>query len=148
MGDLKFGTVSSDRTVTSDIWNAPNWWRFVANGLTFPPNEGNGQYTVWNQSKGASSIDSVGHLVHGATQYLDSVDQNSLVAQGDIIKAEEMRFIETITTKISPFPIAWHQDVVTYADSALGAPRKALCKSWSLNFDGSDGDYILETIDV
>jgi hypothetical protein len=153
VGDLRTGIVANDRTVASDLWNKPNWWQFIANGLTVPPVElvpgvstNNGQYTVNNSSTGLSSQASVGRIVHAPVQFLDAVDDASLMAQGDAIVAADKRSTEVITAKLSPFPAAWHFDVVTYSDAVLGSDRKAQCHSWDLPLDGSDMDYILETI--
>jgi len=146
VGDLITGIVASERTVAQDLWNAPNWWRFIQNGLTAAPVEGAGQYTVQNASTGLSSQASVGRTVHAPVVFLDAVDQASLVAQGDARVAVDMRTTEVITAKLSPFPAAWHFDVVTYSDAALGSDRKAQCRSWTLPLNGSDMDYTLESI--
>ena len=79
-------------------------------------------------------------------QYLDATSQTDLVTQGNRIKAAAMSVPEIITAKVSPFPIAWHWDRVTYSDAALGTARQAQCRSWSLPLDGSDGDYILGSV--
>lgn len=146
VGDLSVGVVAVARSVTNDVWGVPNWWRFVRNGLTAAPAEGSGQYTVQNTSTGPSSQVSVGRVVHAPVTYLDAVDQASLQAQGDALVATAMRSSEVITAKLSPFPLAWHFDVSTYSDAQLGADRKAQCRSWSLPLDGSDTDYILESV--
>lgn len=155
VGDLLTGVVSADRNVVADLWNAPNWWRFVANGLTVEPVEivtypsmssNNGQYTVENLTTGPSSQASVGRVIHAPVVFLDAVDDTSLKAQGDALVAAAQRTTEVISLKLSPFPIAGHFDVVTYSDVALGADRKAQCRSWDLPLDGSDATYILETI--
>ena len=146
VGDLKLGIVAANRFVANDVWGAPNWWRFIMNGLTVAPVEGTGQYTTTNATTGLSSIASVGRTVHASVVYLDAVDQASLVVQGDAIKAAAMRVTEVITASLSPFPAAWHFDVSTYSDSALGVDRKAQCRSWSLPLDGSDMAYTLESL--
>jgi len=146
VGDLALGVVADDRVVTSDVWGVPNQWRFIRNGLTVAPVEGAGQYTVQNTSTGPSSQVSVGRTVHAPVVFFDAVDQASLVSQGDAVTAAAMRVSEVITAKLSPFPIAWHRDVVTYSDAVLGGDRKAQCRSWSLPCDGSDMSYEMETI--
>jgi len=146
VGDLTLGIVAANRTVANDVWGAPNWWRFIMNGLTVAPVEGTGQYTTTNATTGPPSIASVGRTVHAPVVYLDAVDQASLVVQGDAIKAAAMRVTEVITASLSPFPAAWHFDVSTYSDAALGVDRKAQCRSWSLPLDGSDMAYTLESV--
>lgn len=146
VGDLRVGVVAAARTVTNDLWGVPNWWRFVRNGLTTPPVESAGQYTVQNVSTGPSSQTSIGRTVHAPVVYLDAVDQASLQAQGDALVATAMRASEVITAKLSPFPIAWHWDISTYSDAVLGDDRKAQCRSWALPLDGSDMDYTIESV--
>jgi hypothetical protein len=144
VGDLKVGMVAEDRKVTNDVWGVPNWMRFVRNQDT-PPTEGAGRYTKTNPSTGPASIASVG-IRRAPPVYLDAVSQADLIVQGDRLFAAATRVTEVITTKVSPFPAAWHSDRVTYTDDALGLPRQAQCRSWSLPSDGSDGDYVLETV--
>jgi len=144
VGDLVTGIVAADRSVSHDTWGIANWWRFIANQDT-TPTEGSGRYTTTNPSTGPSSIASVG-IRRAPVQYLDATSQADLVVQGDRIKAAAMSVPEIITAKLSPFPIAWHADRVTYSDAALGADRQAQCRSWSLSLDGSDGEYVLESV--
>lgn len=146
VGDPTTGVVAAQRSVVNDLWSMPNWWRFLQNGLAAAPVEGTGMYTTTNASTGPSSIASIGRTVHAPVRFLDAVDDASLQAQGDAIKAVDMRTSEVITAKLSPFPAAWHFDVCQWSDPALGASRKAQCRSWSLPLDGSDMDYVLETI--
>jgi hypothetical protein len=146
VGSLTTGIVSSDRTVVNDLWSAPNRWVFIRNGLPSAPTAGAGSYTVDNVSVGLSSQTSVGRVVPAPAVFLDAVDQANLQAQGDAIVAAAKRTTEVITCKLSPFPIAGHFDILTYSDAALGADRKVQCRSWSLPLDGSDMDYLLETV--
>jgi|ERR1035437_5060614 hypothetical protein len=146
VGDLVTGIVATQRTVTNDVWGAPNWLRFIQNGLTVPPVEGTGQFTIQNVSTGLSSQTSVGRIVHAPVQFLDAVDQASLVAQGSAIAATAWRTSEVIAAKLSPFPLAWHFDVGVWSDPVLGADRKVQCRSWDLPLDGTDMTYLLETV--
>lgn len=153
VGDLVTGIVAPQRSVTNDLWGVPNWWRFLANGLTVPPVElvpgtstNNGMYTVQNPSTGLSSQASVGRVVHAAPVFLDAVDDVSLKAQGDALVATATRVSEVIAAKLSPFPLAWHFDVSMWSDAALGADRKVQCRSWDLPLDGSDMTYLIESV--
>jgi hypothetical protein len=150
VGHPTLGIVLADRSVTNDVWGAPNWWRFVQSGLSYQPAEGAGQYTVQNVSTGASSQASVGRVVHAPVQFLNATDQASLQAQGDAIVAAAKRSTEVVTVKLSPFPVAWHDDVVTYSDGALGADRKGNCTAWVLPLDWSSSatamDYTMQTV--
>lgn len=146
VGDVKVGIIAAARTVANDVWGVPNEWIFIQNGLTSPPATGAGRYVVNNVSTGLSSQTSIGRTIPAPVQFLDAVGQASLQAQGDAIVAAAMQSAEVITVKVSPFPIAWHVDVVGYSDPALGADRKAVCQTWSLPLDGSDGDYVMDTV--
>lgn len=146
VGDLRVGVVAPERTASQELWNAPNWWRFVLNGLTAAPIEGDGMYTVENKLVGLSSQISVDRVVKAPVVFLDAVNQSALKAQGDAIMAAAMRSTEVITAKTGQFAILWHSDVVGWSDPALGADRKALVRSWSLPSGNDDGDLIMETV--
>ena len=77
VGDMKTGVVAAARTVSNDVWSAPNTWCFIQNGLTVLPVEGTGQYTYTNSVIGPSSVAAVGAR-HAPTQFLDAVNQASL----------------------------------------------------------------------
>lgn len=146
VGDLRTGVVAEQRNVAADLWNVPNWARFIRNDNPGgPPVEGLGRYTVTNPSTGPSSIASVGRTVRAPVVYLDAVDQASLMVQGDRLFAAARRTSEVITVKTSPLP-CWHSDRMTYADAALGDTRQVLARSWSLPLDGGDADLILESV--
>jgi len=145
VGDLQVGIVASNRSVSNDVWGVPNWWRVISNQDSTPI-EGSGRFTVENLDDGPSSQVSVGRVVHAPVQYLDATSQADLEVQGNKIRAAAMSVPEIITARLSPFPIAGHWDRVVYSDAALGADRQAQCRSWSLPLDGSDGDYILESV--
>jgi len=146
VGSLTTGIVAADRTVAADVWGAPNRWRFIRNGMGVAPVEGVGRYTTSNPDVGPSSIASLGRVVPAPVTYLDAVDQASLVTQGDRIKAAAMRTTEVIALKLSPMPLAWHADRVTYADAALGADREAQCRSFDLPLTGEDMTYVIESL--
>lgn len=146
VGNMDTGIVADARTVTADVWGAPNSWKFVMNGLDASPVNGVSSYSPTNPDVGASSIASLGRVVQGPVQYLDAVDFASLQVQGDRIKAAAMRVTEVLTLKMSPFPAAWHSDRYTYSDAALGADREVVCRSWSLPLTGEDMDVTVETV--
>lgn len=147
VGSLTTGQVAEARTVTNNVWQVPNWWRFVQSNLAAVPIEGTGWYTVKNQSTGPSSINALGgRVVRAPVQYLSAVTQSDLVTQGNAIVQKARQADEVITTKLSPFPLAWHLDRSTYADANLGSTREVICNSWSLPLNGTDGAYVMETI--
>ena len=136
--------VGLERTVTFDAWHAFNAWRFIASGLSYPPEEGNGMYTPPSyQSGGPSSIDALG-LTNTRVEFLQAVDQAALVTQGDAIVAADKRVAWQLDMTSYPFPLAGHRDVVTYTDSALGGLRKLVAKSWHLDL-GQPGQAPADT---
>lgn len=131
--DELLGIVGQERTLTVDVWTAPNAWRFVASGLGFPPEEGNGMYTpAVYQSGGPSSIDALGKQ-NLKVKFLDAADQDALVAQADVIVAADKRVGFQLDMTSYPFPLAGHRDIATYTDAALGGTRKVVAKSWSFD---------------
>ena len=134
--DVLAGIVGVERILAVDVWAAPNAWRFIATGLSFPPTEGNGMYTppVY-QSGGPSSIDALGKT-NLKVLFLNAADQPALVAQGDAIVAADKRVGFGLDLSTYPFPLAGHRDVATYSDAALGGLRKVVARSWSFDLGG------------
>lgn len=137
--------VGQNRTLTADLWNAPNWWRFVAQNWATTPTEGNGQYTVQNPSSGPASQAAVGRTVR-KVMYLNAADQASLQALGDQQVAADKRVVQSFQVNLGPMPAQWHLDVVSYTDSAAGGSMKVATQSWSLNLDGSDGQTVWDVV--
>lgn len=106
LSDFKSDIVYQDRTVSEDVWDAPNWWRFVRRQAVKPV-EGAGIYTV----------DRVGtDLPRRKTVYLDAADQGGLVAQGDATVSEDTSNVKILQLRTGPLPIAGHFDVMDVKD--------------------------------
>jgi hypothetical protein len=137
--DMQATLVGEARTVTSDLWQAPNWWRFIAQSWPTTPTEGNGQYTVQNVSTGPSSQTAVGRVVKKVL-YLQAADQASLQALGDIQVAKDKTVVTSLAVNLAPMPAQWHLDVATYTDSAAGLSGvKVATSAWTLDLAGADG---------
>lgn len=132
--------VGQDRTLSEDVWAAPNRWRFVRTDMATQPTEGAGLYTVNNVHDGPASQDSLGRI-RTKVVYLDAADQASLVAQGDKIVAEDRQVTRTFSISIDPLPILGHRDVVTLTDA--GDTDKIEVASWELRLDGGQGSLDL-----
>lgn len=139
--------VGEDRAVVDDLWDTPNWWRFVRRDLATEPTEGAGFYTVTNQSDGQTSIDALGYT-RRRTVFLDAANQASLVAQGDRIVQTDRRRSSLLNVTTAPLPIAGHFDVASWVDSAAGGTRKVLAQSWELPLTGEDMRWTFETVDA
>lgn len=128
--------VGENRTLTEDVWSGPNKWRFVRSRMATTPVEGDGLYTVTNQSDGPTSIDSLGRT-RIKVVFLDAADQATFVAQGNKIVAEDRQVTRTFDLNVDPLPALWHRDVVQLVDA--GASDKSVIAAWTLNLDGSQG---------
>ena len=138
--------VGPERTLTSDVWGAKNWWRFVRKAMTSKPIEGAGIYTVTNASSGRTSVAALGRTVKAKVEFLNAADQTSLVAQGDKIIASNQAISRSFTIEVDPLPIASHFDIVELIDA--GFTDKCQVTSWSLPLDGSQGRWNLESVNA
>ena len=137
--------VGESRTITNDLWQAPNWWRFIAQNWAGTVSEGAGQYTVQNLSSGPSSQSAVGRTVRKVV-YVNTADQASLQSQGDQTVSTDQRVTEMITVQLSPAPMQWHFDISEYVDTAAGGSSKVVTHSWGLDLTGADGQTVFEVV--
>lgn len=144
--DTATDLIGADRSLSSDVWAAHNWWRFVRQAMTVTPVEGAGIYTVTNTSDGRTSVAALGRTVRAAVRFLDAADQTALVAQGDRIVATDQAVSREFAITVDPLPIAGHFDVVELADS--GDIDKCQVSSWTLPLDGSPGRWALKAVDA
>lgn len=137
--DASDNIVGEDRSETPVYGEIPNQWVFVRNDTSGAVlTEGDGIYTVTNQSDGPSSVDARGRIVRGPAILLDAVDQDALVVQGDRKVASDKRAASTIDLPTGVNPHLWHFAVSLLRDSAFGAERKVVDVGWRLPLDGSD----------
>ena len=123
VSDQKTCIVGESRTLTKDIYEPTNWWRFVRTGMTAEPVEGTGFYTV-DLSDGGTKYKSV--------QSLDVADQPSLVARGDEIVQTARQVTQTLDITTGPLPILGHFDVLEYVDPEAVGTLKCQVRSWRL----------------
>lgn len=142
--DEHFSIVSEDkRRSTEDVWGIPNKWVFRwKNGGAGV--EGNGLYTVTNQSDGPTSIDDRGLIWASVIDY-DAASQAKLVELGDRRVAADKRVTQVINVSTGPFPGAGHGNVFQYIDQSLGT-IKVVAKSWSFDLDGGDVSWEWERV--
>ena len=134
--------VGEFRSEETDLFDVPNVWVFYIT-TALPggalPVEGNGIYTVTNQSDGPASIDGRGGQAKRRVMGLDVPNHAALVARGDAIVAQDKQPTSKITLTTGPMPLVWHFDVALLRDEALPpSPRKLLSQGWTLPLDGSD----------
>lgn len=135
-GDPNLSLVGVNRTQNQDLFPVPNWWRFIRRGLTVPPTEGAGQYTVQTVASDPTSAASLGYFKRSVV-FFDAVDEASLQAQGDRQVATDRQVTQMLKLTTAPFPLAGHFDVYQYVDAALGT-LKVQESSWTLPLDGTD----------
>ena len=126
--DAATNIVGEDRSATADLFDAPNWWRFVRRGQAVIPQPGYGMYTV----------DRVGSaLPNRKVVFLDAADQASLVAQGDRIVDQDTQNNRLVTLESSPLP-AGHFDVVSVTDPGLGlSGARCQARRWAVTSEGA-----------
>jgi hypothetical protein len=123
--------VGEDRTVTEDLWKAPNRWIFVQQNRSIAPTVGDGIYIVDNEHDGPTSQDQRG--VWPRQVKVDVADHASLVAFGDRVVAADRRVSLAVNVTTGPFPVAGHADVYTYSDTAAGGSMKVTAEEWDLD---------------
>ena len=113
--------VARNRSRSLDINSVPNRWIFLqsnlgdGSGVPVLPTEGAGQYTVQNTLDGLTSITARGGEpigVRTAVIPVDAADQTTLVQLGDQRAAADRSQAAAFSWATSPFPAAWHEDVV------------------------------------
>lgn len=140
--------IGEQRTITSDAWAVPNLWLFRQTNRptgSVTATEGDGLYSVVNQSDGPQSIDQRG-LTWAAVVDYDAADQTKLVALGDRRVATDRRVSSVVQVTTGPFPGAGHADIYSYTDSAAGLNVKVQATRWQMPLDGGDMSYDWEVI--
>jgi len=141
-------TVAEDRTSSADYFDTANRWIFVRDdpaASTFPT-EGDGIYTVTNQSDGPTSIDQRGRTIPTVVP-LDAASQPALVSQGDRIVATSKRLDRRLSLSVGVNPLHSHFDVVTIIDAQLGlSGAKYVVTDWSMPLTGEDTQLDLKAV--
>lgn len=146
--DTAFGSTTSrivsnsTRNIRRDVYNVPNQWVFIQQGLSFAPVEGSGQYTVNNTGTPPADQTTVGRILR-SVQFLTASGQDDLKAQGDAIVTAQLAQAEQITLQSAPWPAAWQYDVFLYTDAALPITnvRKVQSQQWRLQLEGGWMDW-------
>jgi len=147
--------VSDDATRDIDLYDVPNWWRFVMANLSASPVEGTTMFT-WEDS---SPLNPGSTANRGRTiRHIEEVPAptyDDLVTYGQRVIAASLTPGEIFTVKTQPFPLAWHLDVIHYVDpniatelplSATGE-RRVVATGWRLPLDGqTDMEWTWQTI--
>lgn len=132
--------ITPTRTVTNDVFNAPNRWVFTwaqdPSGVA--PVEGAGIYTFVNASTGPTSVEARGRVISASPQRIDVVDQTSLIAAAQQRIDADLRQTTKIDAKTFPNPLHWHMDRMAISDPGIGSLADVLGVSWDLPLNGAD----------
>lgn len=147
--------VAEERKQDVDLYEIPNWWRFVVADLEVSPVEGVTMFT-WEDSSASNpgSTQNRSRLV----RHIEAVPAASFEALKQYAQrkiAATLAPAEEFTVKTQPFPLAWHMDLIEYIDPALDAAlpiglpgrRKVVATEWTLPLDGlSDMDWTWQNV--
>lgn len=143
------------RTSSLDLFDVPNWWRFIQNNLTSAPEEGVTQFT-YEDDISSTGVGARGRLVRKVV-YSDAADYPTLVTSAvqqietDLLPAEQYNLTGF------PNPTLWHRDIVTYSDpntvdqvteNGKGVTvRTCMVVEWTLSLDAeNDETFVLQTV--
>lgn len=129
-----------DAEIEYDYHAAYNRWVGVrSNNIDdVAPVEGNGVYTLTNDSDGITSIDARRGLVLTRKEDFEVTGQADLITRVQAMADADMSIPTTISTTTGPMPLAWHFDRYLLDDEAIGPPSDVLGTGWSLPLNGDD----------
>jgi hypothetical protein len=144
----EYNIVAESRTSDEDVFDVPNWWRFVMNGLTAAPVEGTNQYTYIDGNPGHATSYPNRQRYIKSINFIDAADYPTLVASAQVTIDSDLSPAATFNVSTSPFPLAWHFDQILYADPNLpNLYNRVQAQSWELALDGTaDSTWIWEAI--
>lgn len=127
------------QSYNGDVYNVPNRYIFIQQGLTFQPtgtDGSNGQYVV-DVLDGPAGQVAQGRILP-KTVMLDSSGQADLKTKGDKYITDSTSGAETIQLGITPWPAIWQSNVFKYIHPQLplSSSRRVQVKGWTLPLDG------------
>lgn len=153
--DAEDGIVADPRTSQQDWFDTPNQWQFIITNLNAAPVEGETQFTYQDNSPdNPSSIQNRGGRIISKVVFIAAADFDSLVLLATQQIILDLMPAETISITTSPFPLAWHYDLVGLTDQnlvnvppLLTARRLLLGLTWQETLDGSaDTAWTFQTV--
>ena len=132
-------TVAEDRTSLADYYQAANTIVAINDDPELDvPVDGDGIYTVVNQSDGPTSIDARGGRVIRRIVTGEYANQAALVTAATEALDAEKRVANFVELSVSPTPVHGHFDVVKLIDSSIPTSDRFLVTDWELPLDGGD----------
>jgi hypothetical protein len=136
--------VADGGTQDIDVYDVPNWWRFVMANLNDTPVEGVSQFT-WTDSSpmNPGSTTNRGRVIRHIEE-VSVATYDDLVAYAERAIVASLSPAETFTVKVQPFPLMWHLDVLQFLSASLetalplapAGERRVVCTGWSLDITG------------
>lgn len=129
--------IEPERIRSRDFYATPNRWVAVRdNAADGPaPVEGDGIYTVTNDTVGDTSVLARGRVITRVLRF-DVADQASLVAATQAAVSADMSVTEKWRVRTAANPLHWHFDRVLVDDPEMGGPLQALATAWTLDLNG------------
>ena len=150
----RMNIVAEDRAQDLDLFDVPNWFRFVMDNLTGPAVEGTTMLTYQDNSAiNPGSIQNRGRLI----KHIEQVTVSTFLDLQTYAKKTIQRLLnpsEIFSVTTQPLPLAWHMDVFDYNDTNLAnispsysSHRSILATGWTMPLDGrSDMQWTWQTI--
>jgi hypothetical protein len=146
IGDPLTGTWTDTPQITNPIYETPNQFPYVMNGVANPV-DGTSATTINNLDQGPSSQHALGEINTADTKGLDSTDFDDFLVQAQADAAAQIRATEQIQATGRRLLHAWHNDILTYSFDALGVTRLVQGRQWEIVLhDISAMSYTFETI--
>ena len=135
------------REIRAEFTDASNRWVGIIDDPEWGAvSEGNGLYTVTNQSDGVTSIDARGRTIT-RVERLGAANQASLVSRvNSMVDSDKRVASEMPNLSVGPNPLHGHFDVIQVTDTDLGFDSKCVVRSWSLSLDGSDAQLDVRAV--
>jgi hypothetical protein len=137
-GAEQYSILEPDAEVEFDYHDAFNRWVGIRqnNPEDAAPVEGNGIFTLENQSTGPTSIDARAGFSNTRQESFDVVGQADLISAVNQMADADMSVPTTVTVSTGPFPLAWHFDRHLLDNPEVGVPSEVLGTNWSLPLNG------------
>lgn len=135
-----YSILGDDAAVTYDYHDAFNRWIGVrSNNIDdVAPVEGDGIYTLTNDSDGLTSVTARRGLVRTRREDFEVSSQADLISRVQAMADADTSVPTTISRTTGPLPLLWHFDRLLIDDAAMGPPTDVLVTSWSLPLNGDD----------
>ncbi len=134
----QYSILDPEGEIEFDMHDAYNRWVGIRqnNPEDAAPVEGNGVYTLENQSIGPTSIDARAGMVNTRQESFDVVAQGDLVGAVNSMADADMSIPTTITTSTGPLPLAWHFDRYLLDNPDVGLASEVMSTNWDLPLNG------------